>query len=466
MRHRWAVTVSLLLAACGDGEGQEQTPRVLAAGEHPGAAFLSVAGSAPDDVWVVGGDPGTGGKVLHWDDSRWSELPNPWRFDLWWVHAFGPSTMMFAGAGATILSWDGATLQRHQTPGLARDTVYGVWGAAPDDVWAVGGWAGRSGFVWHYDGRSWENVRLPDDLPLDPAGELPAFLKVWGRGPDDVWVVGGNGTVLHRDATGWSVVPSGTTARLFTVSGNDTEVTIVGGDAEGVVLRGDARGLSDVTPAGAPVLQGVAHDPRGDPWITGAGARIWRWQDGWKPVPSSLDAPESLHGAWHDGTSLWAVGGAVLSGALDQGVIWRTDVPTASYAPVPVVPSDPACPPSTIDRVPDGSIARRWNEQLLDSIRRDIPRPGVHARNLFHVSVAMWDAWAAYDATADGYLHRTRVASPDPQADRTIAISHAAYRVLRHRYQGAIGGGGVGRLLRRVHAEARSGARRHPRRRR
>ncbi len=440
MSHRWAVAVLLLLAACGNGEGPETIPDVLAAGQHPGAAFLSVAGTAADDVWVVGADPGSGGKVLHWHGSAWSELPNPWRFDLWWVHVFGPSTVMFAGAGATILSWDGTTLQRHRTPGLARDTVYGLWGAAPDDVWAVGGWAGRSGFVWHYDGTSWEDVRLPDDLPLDPAGELPAFLKVWGRGPDDVWVVGGHGTVLHKDAGGWSVVPSGTTARLFTVSGNETEVTIVGGSAEGVVLRGDERGLTDVTPAGAPVLQGVTHDPQGNPWITGADARIWHWQGEWRAVSSSLEAPESLHGAWHDGRSLWAVGGAVLSGALDRGVIWRTDVATAPYAPVPVVPAEPVCPPGVIDRVPDGSIARRWNEQLLDSIRRDIPRPGVHARNLFHVSVAMWDAWAAYDTTADGYLPRARLASADPNADRAITISHAAYRVLRHRYEGAIGG--------------------------
>ena len=31
------------------------------------------------------------------------------------------------------------------------------------------------------------------------------------------------------------------------------------------------------------------------------------------------------------------------------------------------------------------------------AIRRDVPRPTVHARNLFHVSIAMWDAWAAGD---------------------------------------------------------------------
>ena len=37
-------------------------------------------------------------------------------------------------------------------------------------------------------------------------------------------------------------------------------------------------------------------------------------------------------------------------------------------------------------------------------IRQVVPAPGVHARNLFHVSAAMWDAWAAYDPTASGYL--------------------------------------------------------------
>ena len=42
------------------------------------------------------------------------------------------------------------------------------------------------------------------------------------------------------------------------------------------------------------------------------------------------------------------------------------------------------------------SVARQWNEQVLEAIRHDYARPTVHARNLFHVSVAMYDAWAAY----------------------------------------------------------------------
>ncbi|MBY0276805.1 FG-GAP-like repeat-containing protein, partial [Candidatus Binatia bacterium] len=80
------------------------------------------------------------------------------------------------------------------------------------------------------------------------------------------------------------------------------------------------------------------------------------------------------------------------------------------------------------------SIARQWDEEALDAIRIDLPRPPVHARNLFHLAVAMWDAWAAYDPVADGHLVRDEVTSADPARDREIAISFAAYRVLASRY--------------------------------
>src|SRR5687768_12046036 len=51
------------------------------------------------------------------------------------------------------------------------------------------------------------------------------------------------------------------------------------------------------------------------------------------------------------------------------------------------------------------TAARVWDEQALALIRQVVPAPTVHARNLFHLSVAMWDAWAAYDADADGYVY-------------------------------------------------------------
>ncbi|MEQ9303060.1 MAG: hypothetical protein RJQ14_04025, partial [Marinoscillum sp.] len=50
------------------------------------------------------------------------------------------------------------------------------------------------------------------------------------------------------------------------------------------------------------------------------------------------------------------------------------------------------------------SIARKWNETLLEAIRKDFARPTVHARNLFHTSVVMYDAWAVFDPVAEPYM--------------------------------------------------------------
>ncbi len=84
--------------------------------------------------------------------------------------------------------------------------------------------------------------------------------------------------------------------------------------------------------------------------------------------------------------------------------------------------------------VVEQSAARQWNETLLNAIRGDFPKPPVHARNLFHVSVAMWDAWAAYDPIAVGYLYGQKHTATDVEAARAEAISFAAYRLLKHRF--------------------------------
>ena len=92
------------------------------------------------------------------------------------------------------------------------------------------------------------------------------------------------------------------------------------------------------------------------------------------------------------------------------------------------------------------SVARLWNEALLDAIRIDFARPTVHARNLFHTSVVMYDAWATYDDKTNTFLLGNTVGGftcdfdgidipEDVQTAREEAISYAAYRLLNHRFQ-------------------------------
>tara|TARA_B100001287_G_scaffold214719_1_gene183586 strand:+ start:201 stop:4079 length:3879 start_codon:yes stop_codon:yes gene_type:complete len=50
------------------------------------------------------------------------------------------------------------------------------------------------------------------------------------------------------------------------------------------------------------------------------------------------------------------------------------------------------------------SVAREWNEILLEAIRNDYARPTVHARNLYHHSIIAYDSWAVYFPSKDTYL--------------------------------------------------------------
>ncbi len=91
----------------------------------------------------------------------------------------------------------------------------------------------------------------------------------------------------------------------------------------------------------------------------------------------------------------------------------------------------------------DHSVARVWDELLLHAIRRDLPAPTTHARNLFHTSAAMYDAWAVYDATAKGVFVTEKQSADDVEAARAEAISYAAYRVAFKRYRNSASGGEV-----------------------
>jgi hypothetical protein len=90
--------------------------------------------------------------------------------------------------------------------------------------------------------------------------------------------------------------------------------------------------------------------------------------------------------------------------------------------------------PSIRTGAAEWSVARIWNEQLLNAIRKDLSRPTVHARNLFHVSVAMWDAWAVYSVNAYPWLSAEHHNVVNKEAARKESISFAAYRVIKSRF--------------------------------
>lgn len=99
--------------------------------------------------------------------------------------------------------------------------------------------------------------------------------------------------------------------------------------------------------------------------------------------------------------------------------------------------------------LPDRSVARNWSEALIAALRRDAGQVAVNARNVFHFSVAVYDAWAAYDDNAKTYLLGSSVGGfacpfsaaglPRSEEARAVSISYAAYRLLRHRFEHSAG---------------------------
>jgi hypothetical protein len=94
-----------------------------------------------------------------------------------------------------------------------------------------------------------------------------------------------------------------------------------------------------------------------------------------------------------------------------------------------------ACANLKLEAAASNSVARVWDERALAAIRVDTPHPPAQARNLFSLSVCMYDAWAAYDTNgAVGYIYRGKHSAPDIAAARAEAISYAAYRILQERH--------------------------------
>ena len=67
--------------------------------------------------------------------------------------------------------------------------------------------------VLRWDGAAW----APEALPGAPLSR--ALYKVWGAGPDDIYVVGERGVMWRRQGGAWALLPELTQGTLFTVTG-------------------------------------------------------------------------------------------------------------------------------------------------------------------------------------------------------------------------------------------------------
>jgi hypothetical protein len=88
-----------------------------------------------------------------------------------------------------------------QTSGTTED-LHAIWGTGPDDVFAVGG----AGTILHFDGTSWAP---------QTSNTTQYLWGISGTSDSDIYAVGSGGTILHYDGNEWQNIPSPVT-RIIT----------------------------------------------------------------------------------------------------------------------------------------------------------------------------------------------------------------------------------------------------------
>jgi len=317
-----ATATAAVTAGCGDDDAAPPSWQLVQ--EHLPGALLSVWGTSATDVWAVGADArdGTGPLVIHYDGAAWSRVPTGQTAGgLWWVFGFDGGPIYMGGDGGVILRYLGGAFTAMTTPGT--NTVFGIWGASPDDVWAVGGASdARGGFAWRLTGGgdAWtDEPTLPTDVP-----PMAAVWKVFGTSASDAWLVGSNGVSMHWDGSALSRGDTGVGSSLFTVHGNAHRFVAVGGLANGIIVEYESGAWHTVAlDATAPGLSGVSIAGDDTGFAVGAYGSVYERSAGaWQEVDLGFYLARNLHGVWIDPSGgVWSVGGQTFSAPLTDGVL-------------------------------------------------------------------------------------------------------------------------------------------------
>ncbi|TNF32044.1 MAG: hypothetical protein EP329_11355 [Deltaproteobacteria bacterium] len=322
-------------------------PRWHVALEDLGAALLSVSGEGPDDLWLTGADKGDGPLVVRGHGGTWTRIDlraaDPEGGHLWWSAAPDAAGRYFVGEGGRVLRWDAGTGAVARVPVDTDATLYGVWGASQDEIWAVGGYVHpRSGPPTVVRVRNGEG-RAVVDLPAGLGAETTLF-KVWGSAADDVWVVGEAGTVLHWDGGGWTLDALPGAPRLVTVHGaSASDMVAVGGASQALIFERSDGAWRDASPGPYSLLNGVYVAPDGAAIAVGVLGQTFHRRDGVWTSDADLPLYRDWHAAWIDPRGdAWVVGGRLLSAStFDSGTVLRfgpdrDDLPSGDVVPFEV----------------------------------------------------------------------------------------------------------------------------------
>jgi hypothetical protein len=239
-------------------------------------------GASSSDVWAC-----EGSSPFHYDGSRWDPDESPvdaggaessyGECDA--VGGTGPSDVwMLVDLGAPVGPYSGAVHWNGNTwdaPSAAKITagLMGLWSPAPGEFWTISYFNQQSTPPWGVE--HWNGATLTHEdigLSTHPVGPPAPVEDLWGTSDSDVWAVGAQGAIVHRDATKWSKVPTPSQVDWHAV-------------------------------------RAVASNRA---WIAGSEGAIAHWT-GTQFVPMVTGTTSTIFAFWADGMTQWAVGAGGLA---------------------------------------------------------------------------------------------------------------------------------------------------------
>lgn len=179
-------------------------------------AFYSIDGSSTSNVWVVG----INGNLFQYNGASWVDR-NQGNYVFWSVAVRSPSDVILSGQQGLILRWGGTQFTTDTAPDVTLTAIAKV---SATESWIVGS---NGTTLQSTTPGTWTSVPSPVT-----SGTL---YGVYAAAANDIWAVGVGGVIIRYDGTTWTQVQSPTTTTLRNIAGIPGGGMIAVGDG-GVVL--------------------------------------------------------------------------------------------------------------------------------------------------------------------------------------------------------------------------------------
>jgi hypothetical protein len=288
---------------------------------YSGGPLRDVDMLSTSQAWAVGSQV-----VLRWDGSAWTSQSVTGNF-LDAISMVSPTDGWAVGSGGDIMHFDGSSWTNYTTP-----TTSNLWSI--DMVDANEGWIGGiSGLMLHYQNGTWTQIPNPTTFTIEAIHMLSA---------SEGWAVGYNGTILRYDGSAWTSQTSPTTENLLgvhMVSSNEGWASGVGG----TLLHYQNGTWTQVPVPTTRNIRDVYVFPSGEGWAVteSPGAKLFLPAVSTTPTPISTATPTAVIPTGTSTPLLPTTTSTSIISTATQPVMTSTPgIPTAT--PIPPTATNPA----------------------------------------------------------------------------------------------------------------------------